>query len=108
MIGSPFGPGGYGGRVEAHFFRARAMTITVTVTAKAEPVYFSRAGITVVGWDGDKSERLVRVLKERAGKKNAACLYQVWSHETGHRSQSAGHKTGHRSRSVGHTEVHTR
>ena len=64
IIGRPFGPGGYGGRVEVHFFRAAARTIAVTATAKAGPASFSKTDMTVEGWNGEKSEGLARVLKE--------------------------------------------
>jgi len=37
MIGSAFGPGGYGGRLAVNFFRATAKMITVTTVAKAGP-----------------------------------------------------------------------
>ena len=105
MIGRPLGPGGYGGCVGVHFFRARARIIAVTATAKVGPANFSRTDMTVVGWDGEKSECLGRTLKERPSQGNAACSYRVWNDKTGYQSLSAGHKSCHRSRSAGHKET---
>ena len=73
-IGSPLGPGGYGGRLEAHFFRVRARTIAVMATAKAGPAHFSRIDMTAVDGEEEKSESLVRVAKERSSKGNGAAL----------------------------------
>jgi hypothetical protein len=41
IIGNPFGPGGYGGRFEAHLLRTTARTIAVATAAKPGPRYFS-------------------------------------------------------------------
>ena len=54
MIGSPFGPGRYGGRLEVSFFLATTKTITVTTTAKAGPGYVDMAGRSEQGERGSR------------------------------------------------------
>ena len=56
MIGNPFGPGGYGERLEVSLFRATTKTITVTTTAKAGPRYFSRMDVDMVDRSGHGRE----------------------------------------------------
>lgn len=53
MIGSPFGPGGYGGRLEVNLIRATAKTITVATMAKAGPGYLSKMDVDMM----DRSEQ---------------------------------------------------
>lgn len=54
MIGSPFGPCRYGGRLEVSFFLATTKTITVTTTAKAGPGYVDMAGRSEQGERGSR------------------------------------------------------